>query len=73
MENDQRHVRLAHLDPLTDHLTVSNGNPVPMFMGAIAVAQSDRDVIYAGTGNNNSATPIMAPAFSLVDGGATWW
>jgi photosystem II stability/assembly factor-like uncharacterized protein len=51
---------------LTDNVTDSNGNRVVEFMGAIAVAPSNPQVIYAGTGeaNNSFWTATTAKASS---------
>jgi hypothetical protein len=67
--------------PLTDHLTDSSNNPIPEFMGAVAVAPSNPQVVYAGTGEaNNSAFPNPSSYDSFygegilvsTDGGKTW-
>ena len=38
---------------LTDNLTDGEGNPIPLFTGAIALAPSNPRIIYAGTGEAN--------------------
>jgi len=60
--------------PLTDNITDANGNPVPLFMGAIAVAPNKPNVIYAGTGEANNSGDSFYGRGILVsqDGGKTW-
>jgi uncharacterized repeat protein (TIGR01451 family) len=67
--------------PLTDNLTDSSGNPIPDFMGAVAVAPSAPQVVYAGTGEaNNSVFPNTSSYDSFygdgilvsTNGGTTW-
>jgi hypothetical protein len=60
--------------PLTDSLTDSAGQPIPLFMGAIAVAPSNPKVIYAGTGESNNSGDSFWGEGILVsqDGGQTW-
>ena len=59
--------------PLTDNLTDANGNPLPLFMGAIAVAPNNHNVIYAGAGEaNNKHSNYGDGILVSTDGGATW-
>jgi hypothetical protein len=68
--------------PLTDHVTDAAGNPVPMFTGALAVAPSNDNVVYAGTGEANMGPSKLAISRDNVyygegilkstDAGATW-
>jgi hypothetical protein len=70
--------------PLTDHLTDTNGNPIPEFMGAIAETrdQGGKQIVYAGTGeaNNGSLWGELGGNDTFYgmgilvskDGGATW-
>ncbi len=60
--------------PLTDHVTDSSGQPVPEFMGAIAVAPSNPQVIYAGTGEANFSGDSFYGdgVLKSTDGGADW-
>jgi hypothetical protein len=60
--------------PLTDHLNDSAGNPVPEFMGAIALAPSNPQVIYAGTGEaNNGADDNWGEGILVsTDGGSSF-
>lgn len=60
--------------PLTDNLTDGLGNPIPLFMGSIAVASSNANVIYAGTGEANNSLDSYAGRGVLksTDAGATW-
>jgi hypothetical protein len=68
--------------PLTDNpktpagnpLLDSKGNPIPNFFGAIAIAPSNPQVIYAGTGeaNNNYDGNWGEGILVSQDGGATW-
>jgi hypothetical protein len=68
-------------NPLTDHLTDGNGNPLPEFMGAIAETRDIRrnQIVYAGMGEANNA-PLSGSADTFYgegilvsrNGGATW-
>jgi autotransporter-associated beta strand protein len=62
--------------PLTDHVTDANGNPVPLFMGALAVAHCSggNTILYAGTGEADNSPDSFYGRGVLVsmDGGATW-
>jgi hypothetical protein len=60
--------------PLTDNLTDSKGNPIPEFMGAIALAPSNPSVIYAGTGeaDNSIDSGLGVGILKSTDGGSTW-
>jgi photosystem II stability/assembly factor-like uncharacterized protein len=60
--------------PLTDNLTDSNGNPVPLFMGAIAIDPLNPNIIYAGTGeaNNSGDSYYGRGILKSTDGGSTW-
>jgi autotransporter-associated beta strand protein len=62
--------------PLTDHVTDANGNPVPLFMGALAVAHGSggNTILYAGTGSADNSVDSFYGRGILVstDGGATW-
>ncbi len=59
---------------LTNNLTDSSGNPIPEFMGAIAVAPSNPQVIYAGTGEaNNSGDSFWGEGVLVsTNGGDSW-
>ncbi|HEV3341035.1 MAG TPA: hypothetical protein VG125_11785, partial [Pirellulales bacterium] len=60
--------------PLTDNLKDSSGKPVPLFMGAIAVAPSNPSVIYAGTGEaNNSGDSYYGDGILVSTNGGTGW
>ena len=60
----------------TDNLTDSSGNPIPLFMGAVAETHGSggNEVVYAGTGEANNAYDSYYGEGILVstDGGATW-
>jgi hypothetical protein len=62
--------------PLTDNVTDSNGNPLPLFMGAVAetVDSNNNDIVYAGMGEANNSGDSYYGEGILVskDGGATW-
>jgi hypothetical protein len=60
--------------PLTDDVTDLGGNPVPLFMGSVAVAPSNSQVLYAGTGEANNGIDSYYGEGILVstDGGQTW-
>jgi hypothetical protein len=66
--------------PLTDHLTDSNGNPLPEFMGAVAETDatsgkySGNQIVYAGTGEaNNSSDSFYGEGILVsIDGGKDW-
>jgi hypothetical protein len=64
----------ASWTPLTDQVTDGSGNPVPMFMGALAVAPNDPKVVYAGTGESNNSYDSFYGSGILksTDGGASW-
>jgi hypothetical protein len=61
-------------NPLTDNLVDVKNNPIALFMGAVAVAPSNPQVIYAGTGEANFAPDNVAGNGILKssDGGKTW-
>jgi hypothetical protein len=61
-------------NPLTDNVTDASGNPVVQFMGAIALAPSNPQVLYAGTGEGGSAGFGHYGEGILVstDGGQSW-
>ncbi|HJT32931.1 MAG TPA: DUF4394 domain-containing protein, partial [Pirellulales bacterium] len=60
--------------PLTDNLTDTSGNPIGLFMGAIAIAPSNHNVIYAGTGeaNNSGDSGYGRGILVSTDGGVNW-
>jgi hypothetical protein len=60
--------------PLTDNLTDPSGVPIVEFMGAISVAPSNPQVIYAGTGEaDNSGDSFYGDGILISrDGGQTW-
>jgi hypothetical protein len=60
--------------PLTDNLTDAGGSPIPLFMGAVAIAPSNDQVLYAGTGEADNAYDSYYGDGILVstDGGSTW-
>lgn len=55
--------------PVFDHV---NGKPI--YVGAIAVAPSDRDVLYLGTGEANGTSDSFygSGVYKSTDGGRTW-
>ena len=62
--------------PLTDNLTNSNNNPIPLFMGAIAETRgpANNQIVYAGTGvadNSQDSYPGVG-IFVSYDGGSSW-
>lgn len=63
-------------NPLTDFVTDGTParNPIPEFMGAVAVAPSNSQVVYAGTGEADNSGDSYYGEGILVsrDGGATW-
>src|SRR5208282_4295371 len=66
----------ASWNPLTDNLTDSSGNPIPLFMGAIAETRGSggNEVVYAGTGEANNSNDSYYGEGVLVstNGGTTW-
>jgi uncharacterized repeat protein (TIGR01451 family) len=67
--------------PLTDNLSDPGGNPIPLFMGAVALAPSNPSVVYAGTGEANNVTFGLNSSFDTfygdgilvsTNGGTTW-
>jgi hypothetical protein len=62
--------------PLTDNLSDSSGNPIPLFMGAVAETDdtSGNQIVYAGTGEANNGGDNYYGEGILVskDGGTTW-
>ncbi|HEX7379345.1 MAG TPA: hypothetical protein VF278_19640, partial [Pirellulales bacterium] len=66
--------------PLTDNLTDGSGNPLPLFMGAIAEtdatsgAHTGNQIVYAGTGEaNNSGDSFYGEGILVsTNGGANW-
>ncbi|HVX56275.1 MAG TPA: hypothetical protein VHA37_00965, partial [Candidatus Saccharimonadales bacterium] len=66
--------------PLTDNVTDGSGNPLPEFMGAVAMADatsgahSGNQIVYAGMGEaNNSGDSFYGDGILVsTDGGATW-
>jgi photosystem II stability/assembly factor-like uncharacterized protein len=61
--------------PLTDHVTDENGNPVPLYMGCIAVDPVNPSILYAGTGEaNNNLDNCFAGRGILKssNAGASW-
>jgi hypothetical protein len=60
---------------LTDNLFDSSGNAIPEFMGAVAVAPSNNQVLYAGTGEANNGAPDANYGEGILvstDGGSHW-
>jgi hypothetical protein len=60
--------------PLTDNLFDSAGVPIVDFVGAVALAPSNPQIIYAGTGEDNNSGDSSYGQGILVsrDGGNTW-
>jgi hypothetical protein len=60
--------------PETDHLFTAAGQPLPEFMGAIAVAPTNSQIIYAGMGeaNNNPDGFYGNGILVSIDGGQDW-
>lgn len=64
--------------PLTDNVTDSSGNPIPEFMGAVALgvnpSNTSQQVLYAGTGEaDNSGDSYYGEGILVsTDGGQTW-
>jgi hypothetical protein len=60
--------------PLTDHVTDSSGNPVQLFTGAIAIAPSNPNIIYVGTGEDNQSGDSFygRGVLKSADGGNHW-
>ena len=64
----------ATWQPLTDNLTDSKGQPIPMFMGSITVDPLNANVVYAGTGeaNNGGDDYYGVGILKSTDAGQTW-
>jgi hypothetical protein len=61
--------------PKTDSVTTATGNPVTMSVGAIAVAPSNTQTIYVGTGEadfQGDPTPAGQGVLKSTDGSNTW-
>jgi hypothetical protein len=60
--------------PLTDNLADAGGNPLPLFMGSIAVDPLQPNILYAGTGEANNAIDSFYGRGILksTDGGQHW-
>lgn len=70
--------------PMTDNVTDAAGNPVPLFMGAVAETRDSlgNEIVYAGTGEPNQTADFgnagNAPGFygegilKSTNGGVTW-
>jgi photosystem II stability/assembly factor-like uncharacterized protein len=60
--------------PLTDNLSDGSGNPIPLFMGSIAIDPLNPNIIYAGTGEANNSLDSFAGRGILksTNAGATW-
>ncbi len=61
-------------NPLTDHVTDAFGQPIPQFMGAVAVAPSNPQIVFAGTGEADNSFDSFYGEGVLVstNGGTTW-
>ncbi len=61
--------------PTMDNLRGANGGPpLPMFMGAVALAPSNPRVVYAGSGEANNSTDSFygVGVWVSTNGGGTW-
>jgi Concanavalin A-like lectin/glucanases superfamily/Bacterial Ig-like domain (group 3)/Domain of unknown function (DUF4214) len=60
--------------PTMDNLRTVNGGPLPMFMGAVAVAPSNPQMVYAGSGeaNNGADDYYGVGVWVSTNGGSTW-
>jgi hypothetical protein len=60
--------------PLTDNVADANGNPIPLFMGSIAVDPRQPNIVYAGTGEaNNSGDSYYGRGILMsTDSGQHW-
>jgi hypothetical protein len=60
--------------PLTDNLADAAGNPIPVFMGAIAIDPLHPNIVYAGTGETNNSDDSFYGRGILKssDGGGHW-
>jgi hypothetical protein len=64
----------ADWTPLTDYVTDSNGGPIPIAIGGVAVDPGNPNTVYAATGvaSNETASQPGVGILKSTDGGLTW-